>query len=118
MNLEQTKAYCLSLPGSISEEKGPPGNLLAYSVGGKKFAWFKTSEPERWRFSFRVASDLFLGLTGQPGIQPARYMARFHWITVVNVDAIDTEQLQQLIDWSHHKALTSLSKKQQAAITG
>lgn len=119
-SVEETKAYCLALPGVSVEEKGPPGNLLSYSVGdknnSKKFAWFKTSEPERWRFSFRVAPDLFLSLTGQPGIKPARYMARFHWVTVVRVESLNREQLCQLIDWSYRKALFSLPKKQQLTI--
>jgi hypothetical protein len=37
-----------------------------YTVGGRKFAYFKTSEPERWRFSTRVAPDRFIELTDVP----------------------------------------------------
>jgi len=73
MNIEQLKEFCKSLPSSIAEELGHPSNLLSYKVKDKKFAYFKTSEPEQWRFSFRVTPDRFLELVDQPGIKPARY---------------------------------------------
>ena len=52
--------------------------------GGRKFAYFKTSEPEQWRFSIRTTPERFMELTDVPGIKPARYMAKFHWVTIVN----------------------------------
>ena len=61
---------------------GEPYNFLVYSVGGKKFAYFKTSDPERWRFSTRVTPDRFIELTDMPGVKPARYRGRYGWITM------------------------------------
>jgi len=92
--------------------------VLVYSVGGKQFAYFKTSEPEKWRFSICTNPERFLELTGVPGIKPARYMARFRWVTIVDVGTVPADYLQELIEWSYTKALTSLSKRQQSAITG
>jgi predicted DNA-binding protein (MmcQ/YjbR family) len=89
-----------------------------YSVGDKKFAYFKTSEPEQWRFSFRVSPDRFLELTDVPGIKPARYMGRFHWVTVVNPAILPADYLSELIDWSYRKALGSLGKVRRAQING
>lgn len=90
--------------------------MLIYSVGGKSFAYFKTSQPERWRFSIRVAPDLFLGLTDVPGMKPARYMGRFHWITIVKVDSVPAAYLKELVRWSYDKALGSLSGKRRAEL--
>jgi len=97
---------------------GPPSNILVYSVGEKKFAYFKTSEPEQWRFSFRVTPGRFLELTDVPGIKPARYMGRFHWVTVVNPNTLPADYLAELLDWSYQKALGSLGKVKRAQIVG
>jgi len=116
MDVAALKTHCGNYPAAVSELLGPPGNVLAYSVSGKQFAYFKTSEPEKWRFSVRATPERFLELTGVPGIKPARYMARFHWVTIVDVRAVPTDYLKELVTWSYNKALTSLTKKQQSAI--
>ena len=75
MNVAQLKRFCRGFPNAIETLYGEPYNFLVYSVGGKKFAYFKTSDPERWRFSTRVTPDRFIELTDVPGVKPARYRA-------------------------------------------
>jgi predicted DNA-binding protein (MmcQ/YjbR family) len=116
MNIEAVQKFCLSFPGVIEKESGEPSNVLAYYVGDKFFAYFKTSEPERWRFSFRVTPERFLELTDQPGIKPARYMHRFHWVTIVKVSSVNGDYLKELIEWSYSKAFGGLPKKIQKQI--
>ena len=116
MDAEQVKTFCLSLPGSSEQTYDAPSNILVLRVGDKKFAYFKTSEPERWRFSIRVSPEHFLELTDQPGIKPARYMGRFHWVTIVNVNAVPAQYLQSLILLSYERALSSLPKYKRAEI--
>ncbi len=116
MNVDQLKVLCEKFPGACGIDSGPPYNVLSYKVGNKKFAYFKTSEPERWRFSLRVADDRFLELTDQPGIKPARYMHRFHWVTIVDIASMDEAYLRILLSWSYDKAVSSLSKKKQREI--
>ncbi|NIB44366.1 hypothetical protein HBA55_32530 [Pseudomaricurvus alkylphenolicus] len=118
MNTEQVKDYCRSFPGVTRKLSGHPANVLSFSVQNKKFAYFKTSAPEKWRFSFRVTPERFLELTDQPGIKPARYMHRYGWVTVVNVTSMDEVYLQELIDWSFEKAVSGLSKKLQRELKG
>ncbi len=55
MNVAQLKRFCRALPGTVEVDSGAPYNWLVYSVRGRKYAYFKTSEPERWRFSVRVS---------------------------------------------------------------
>ncbi|MEO6171778.1 MAG: MmcQ/YjbR family DNA-binding protein [Arenimonas sp.] len=110
MNTQQLKNICSRLPGVTSHLYGHPSNILVYFIGDKKFAYFKTSEPEKWRFSIRVTPDRFLELTDVPGIKPARYFARFHWVSIVNPNSLPKEYLNELILWSYHKALNSVSK--------
>lgn len=109
MNLAQLKKYCGRFPGATLKLHGHPSNVLVYSVGDKQFAYFKTSEPEKWRFSIRVTPDRFLELTDVLGIKPARYMGRFHWVTIVNPASVPTAYLRELVEWSYNKALNSLS---------
>lgn len=109
---------CERLPGAERRLYGPPSNILVYSVDGKKFAYFKTSEPEAWRFSIRVSPDRFVELTGMPGIKPARYMGRFHWVSIVHVASMPQDYLIELLEWSHRRALGALSKARQAALAG
>lgn len=117
MDIEQVKNYCQQLAGAEAHEFSAPANVLVYALGKKRFAYFKTSEPEKWRFSIRVSPEQFLALTDQPGIRPARYMARFHWVSIVNVATVPEDYLKELIGNSYLRALRSLSKKAQTAIT-
>lgn len=116
MDTEQLKMLCRGYVCSVEQQHPHPSNILSYSVAGKKFAYFKSSEPECWRFSLWVTPEQFLELTDQPGIKPARYMQRFHWVTIVNVQAIDEDYLKQLLDGSYHKAVSLLSKKTQVQL--
>jgi predicted DNA-binding protein (MmcQ/YjbR family) len=118
MNIRQLKEFCSRLSGTNQTLCGEPSNILVYSVGGKTFAYFKTSAPERWRFSTRVTPDRFVELTDFPGVKPARYRGRYHWVTIVEVSRFPAAYLIELVDWSYHKAFASLSKAKQIAIRG
>ena len=118
MNVEKLKSFCQGFAGATEVLHGAPTNVLAYAVGGKNFAYFKTSEPEKWRFSMRVSTDRFVELTDIPGVKPARYMGRFHWVTIVQVEHFPAAYLAELVEWSYQKALGSLSKAAQRAIAG
>lgn len=112
MTVDEVKSYCRSLAGAAEIEFGHPSNVLVFQLLDKKFAYFKTSQPEQWRFSLRVHPERFLELTDQDGIKPARYMGRFHWVTIVDVAALPSESLRELIAASYEKALASLKQKQ------
>ena len=116
MNVPQLKEFCRGFPSATETLYEEPYNFLVYAVGGKKFAYFKTSRPERWRFSIRVSPDRFIELTDVLGVKPARYRGRFHWITIVNVSSFPAFYLTELVGGSYHKAFASLSRARQTAI--
>lgn len=118
MNVAELQAFCRRFPSATETLHGEPYNFLVYTVGGRKFAYFKTSQPERWRFSTRVTPDRFIELTDVPGVKPARYRGRFGWITIVNVPGFPAPYLRELVAWSYDRALASLSKAAQVAIRG
>lgn len=116
MKLAALKKHCAAFTGAQEKLHGAPSNILVYSLEGKSFAYFKTSEPEQWRFSVRVSPDRFLELTDTPGVKPARYMGRFHWVTIVKVEHFPEAYLRELISYSYQKALSGLSKKKREAL--
>ena len=117
MNVAQLKQFCRSFPQAMETFCGEPYNFLVYSVGGRKFAYFKTSEPERWRFSMRVAPERFLEVTDVPGVKPARYRGRHGWITIVNVSTFPADYLRELVGWSFQRALASSSNASDAGLS-
>ena len=109
--------FCRNFPGTVERLHGEPWNFLVYTVGDSKFAYFKTSEPERWRFSVRVAPDRFVELTDVPGVKPARWRGRYGWVTIVDVDRFPSDYLAELVDASYRRALAGLSRKRRSALT-
>ena len=116
MNVSQLQGFCRRFPSATETLYREPYNFLVYAVGGRKFAYFKTSQPERWRFSMRVTPDRFVELTDVPGVRPARYRGRFGWITIVDVSSFPAGYLRELVTWSYQRAFASLSKSRQTVI--
>jgi len=98
------KRLCSALPDATGTAYGAPDNWLVYTVGGRKFAYFKTSAPERWRFSVRVTPERFVELTDVPGVKPARWRGRWGWITIVDVASFPGDYLQTLVEASYERA--------------
>lgn len=118
MDTEQLKAFCANRPGATVTLHDDARNILVYSVGDKTFAYFKTSEPERWRFSIKVSPERFVELTDVAGIKPARFMGRFRWVTIVDVRRVPEDYLVELVEWSYRRALEGLSRKRRAQVLG
>ena len=96
MNVAQLKRFCRAFPNAMETLYGEPYNFLVYSVGGRKFAYFKTSDPEKWRFSMRVTPDRFVELTDMPGVKPARYRGRYGWSRSSTSPAFPAAYLREL----------------------
>ena len=111
MNVARLKRFCRERPGAAEMLYGELYNFLVYSVRGRKFAYFKTSEPERWRFSVRVTPDRFVELTDVPGVKPARYRGRYGWITIVDVAAFPEGYLRELVEASYDRAWSGERRK-------
>lgn len=118
MNVAQLKARCTKFAGASETLHGAPSNILVYAVGAKTFAYFKTSEPERWRFSMRVTPDRFLELTDRPGIIPAPYLARAKWVRVDDLKTLSDVEAKELLTRSYELVFGKLTKKLQREIQG
>ena len=89
---------------------------LVLSVGGKMFAVTPSDGSEGGRLSFKVADERFLELTDQPGIIPAPYMARAHWISIVEPRRFARAELESLVRDAYLLVRAKLTKKRQATL--
>ena len=101
-------------PGVTRDTKW--GVDMVLSVGGKMFAVMPSDGSEGGRLSFKVADERFLELTDQPGIIPAPYLARAHWISITEPHRFATAELVAFILDAYLLVRAKLTKKLQAEL--
>lgn len=110
---EQATDYCLSLPGARSDFKW--GGVQVFSIADNKmFALLDLHGSGN--LAFKVDDDLFLGYCDRPGMRPAPYLARAHWISLSSPYQASTAELQQLLRRSHQLVVKRLPKIRQIGL--
>ena len=110
MNIDELRKFCLSMPGATEDVKWE--NDLTFCVGRKMFA-VTGLEDAKASISFKCTPEKFAELTEREGIRPAHYVARYHWVTVEDLNAIDADELKNLIINSYNMVRHKLPKKLQ-----
>ncbi|CAN5137399.1 MmcQ/YjbR family DNA-binding protein [soil metagenome] len=108
MNIEELRKFCIELPGVTEDVKW--GNDLCFSVGKKMFTVTGVNDAEGG-ISVKTTPEKFGELTERPGIRPAHYVARYHWITVEDPASVTDEELRQLIRESYQLVFDKLPAK-------
>jgi predicted DNA-binding protein (MmcQ/YjbR family) len=116
MSFDPLRTVCARLPGATKDIKW--GADEVYSVGGKMFAVFWIDAGHARTVSFKCDPERFLELTDVPGIVPAPYLARAHWVQVREASALPRVQAEALLADSHARVLAGLTRKLQAEIAG
>jgi predicted DNA-binding protein (MmcQ/YjbR family) len=93
------------------------GGDLVFKIGGKMYA-VTVLEPGPLCLSFKCTPENFAELTERPGIVPAPYSARYHWVALESEDALPAAEIKRLIAESYEMVLAKLPKKTQAALDG
>lgn len=95
------------------------GADLVFSVGGKMFCVFLLDGARAVTCSFKVDDGRFLELTGVPGVVPAPYLARAHWVQVGTGHGLGAPDLDDLVRRSHALVAARLTRKlqQQLGVT-
>jgi predicted DNA-binding protein (MmcQ/YjbR family) len=114
MNLESIRKFCAALPATTRDIKW--GADEVYSVGSKMFAVFWVDKGKAKTVSFKVDDERFLELTDRPGIIPAPYLARAHWVQIERADALADVEARALLERSYALVLAKLPRKVQAAL--
>ncbi|MDV9031157.1 MmcQ/YjbR family DNA-binding protein [Pseudomonas sp. RAC1] len=112
LTAEQAAAFCLSLPGAQEDYKW--GGVRVFSVAGNKM--FAVQDLAGAGLSFKVDDTLFLGYCDRPGVRPAPYLARAHWISVAPPYALGREELTELLRRSHQLVVRRLAKRLQVGL--
>jgi len=115
MNLDSLRKYCATLSGATRDIKW--GADEVYSVGGKMFAVFCVERGKAKSASFKCDPVRFLELTDQPGIVPAPYLARAHWVQLQDAKALPHAAARELVARSRALVFAKLPRKMQASIS-
>jgi len=113
MNVDWVRSYCMALPHATESVQW--GNDLVLKIGGKMFAVVPLEPAKVW-LSLKCSPEEFAELVERPGIIPAAYLARHHWISLETEDAITTAELKRLLRRSYDLVLEKLPKKARAAL--
>ena len=114
MNIEQLRKFCLSFPGATEDVKW--GNDLCFSVGKKMFTVTSVDSKDAG-ISLKCTPEKFAELTERPGIIPAHYVARYHWVTIEELKAVTATELKDLIRTSYQLVFDKLPPKVKKTIS-
>jgi len=104
--------FCRSLPQATEDVKW--GHDLVFSVGGKMFAAFDLTDTRRC--SFKTTPDDFAVLTALPGIRPAPYAARFHWVSLDSARVMAAADLRTRLRRSYSLVAGGLPNRLRASL--
>jgi len=109
------RACCLALPHA-TEDVQWEHNLL-FRIAGKMFC-IANLEPgiSPTKIAFKCTPEKFAELVEMEGIIPAPYMARNHWVAMIEMDALRPPEIKELIQASYQMILEKLPKSKQTAL--
>ena len=114
MKYSDVEKHCLSLPGATLSIQW--GDDHIFKVGGKMFAGVGIEKGKAVHLAFKTADDTFEILTKMPGIVPAPYMARAHWVSLEKMSALPARDLRAYLTRAHALIAAKLPKKTQASL--
>jgi predicted DNA-binding protein (MmcQ/YjbR family) len=114
MDIESVRKFCLSLPHT--DEKVQWGNDLLFRIGEKMFAVAALEPSHGVALSFKCTPEKFAELVEQPGIIPAPYLARHHWVGLERFGALPDRELKPLLTNAYQLVLEKLPRKVRAAL--
>lgn len=109
MKIAALRRLVSAWPGVTEDVKW--GNDLVFSVAGKMFCAMEAKTAQG--LSFKVDATRFLELTDRPGLVPAPYLARAHWISLDDPAALSADEIQALVRRSYELVRGKLSQKLQ-----
>ncbi len=114
--IDWVRAFCLSLPHATEDIQWE--HDLLFRIAGKMFC-VANMEPALvpTKIAFKCTPERFAELIEIEGIIPAPYMARNHWVAMVEMDALRQPEIKELIQDSYRLVLEKLPKKKQAELS-
>jgi predicted DNA-binding protein (MmcQ/YjbR family) len=115
--IDWVRKVCLALPHTTEDVQWE--HDLLFRIAGKIYC-VANLEPglSPTKIAFKCTPERFAELLEIENIIPAPYMARNHWVAMIEVDALRPPEIQQLIEYSYRLVLEKLPKRTQAALGG
>ena len=111
-DLEDLPVICRALPGTTEDVKW--GADLCFCVAGKMYA---VTGLESGGVSLKTTPETFAELVQRPGIEPAAYVARYHWVSLAEDPLpLPTEQIAELVRESYALVRAKLPKRVRDAL--
>ena len=108
MNAEQIRVFCLSLPHATEDVQW---ESLLFRVGRKMFAIMPLEGGREHCLSFKTSQEKAAELVENEDIDPAPYLARYHWVALRRFDAIPARELKDLLRESYELVKAGLPKR-------
>ena len=110
MNIEEVRAYALSLDEKVTEDLFA-GQWISWRIAGKWFLLTQLDAPEP-RIAVKLPPATNISLREQyEGVRPAYHMNKTHWSDLY-LDLLDDGFIKEQIKASYSLVASKLSKKQ------
>jgi len=113
MSLDLVRRCCRSYPHVTESVQW--GDNLVFKVAGKIFAIASLEPGDVW-LSFKCDPEGFAAMVERPGIIPAPYLARAHWVALEAEDALSVTELKQGLRNSYDLVFFKLPRKTREAL--
>src|SRR5215467_9211134 len=114
-HIDWVRELCLSLPHTTEDIQWE--NDLLFRVAKKIYCIVPLEPQAAIKLCFKCTLEKFAELVEIDGIIPAPYMARNHWVALLEMEALRQAELRELIAKSYHLVREKLPKKTQASMT-
>jgi len=114
--IDWVRGCCLALPHATEDVQWE--HDLLFRIAGKMFC-VANLEPGigPTKIAFKCTPEKFAELVEIEGIIPAPYMARNHWVAMIEMDALRQPEIRELIQASYQMILEKLPKRKQAELS-
>ena len=109
MDIETIRKFCLAMP-HVTEDIQWENDLLM-RIGNKMFAVLSLEAASDHVMSFKCTPEKFAELIERDGINPAPYVARYHWVALERFDALSKRELESLLRTAYELIRDKLPKK-------
>ena len=113
-HIDWVREFCLSLPHATEDVQWE--NNLLFRIAKKMFCIVSLEPAARVKFCFKCTPEKFAELVEIEGMIPAPYMARNHWVGMVELSALRQPEIKELIHNSYRMVLAKLPKKLQSEL--
>ncbi len=115
MSVDFIRDYCLSFPEATENLQW--GEDLCFKVRGKIFATLALSALPQ-QLCFKCTPEVFAELIERPGIRPAPYVGRYHWVMLDGLDVLSRSEVTHLIRESYSLVAEKAPKRPKTTKAG